>query len=69
MIQMYVLLLHFIWSGDIKAHVIMQPTSYDANVTDINATLAKNIDIASNLLAAHAISGCDTVGTTTVVGS
>ena len=66
--DVFILLLHFIWSGDIKAHVIMQPTSYDANVTDINATLAKNVDIASNLLAAHAMSGCDTVGTTFGIG-
>ena len=66
--DVFVLLLHFIWSSDVKAHVIMQPTPYDANVTDINATLTKNVDIAPNLLAAHAISGCDTIYTTLGIG-
>ena len=46
----------------------MQPKSYVANATDINATLAKNVGIAPNLLAAHAISGYDTVGTTFGIG-
>ena len=32
--------------------------------TDINTTLEKQSDVDSNLLAAHAISGCDTVVTT-----
>ena len=58
--DVFVLLVHFIFSGDIKASVVMQPTSCETNVIDINATVEKHADIASNLLAAHALSGCDT---------
>ena len=38
----------------------MQPTSQSRNLIDIGSTVAKNIDIIPRLLAAHALSGCDT---------
>ena len=58
------LLLNFVSTGDIKAHVLMQSTSLESNnVTNINATFEKHEAIVPNILAAHALSGCDTVGT------
>ena len=60
--DVFVLLLHFVHTGDIKAHVVMQPTSLDSNyITDINATCETH-KVVPNILAAHALSGCDTVG-------
>ena len=64
----FVVLIHFIFSGDIKASVIKVPTSCEINVIGINATLAKHVDIAPNLLAAHTITDCDTVGAIFGVG-
>ena len=62
--DVFVLLLHFVSTGDIKAHVLMQSTSLESNnVTDINATFEKHEAIVPNILAAHALTGCDTVGT------
>ena len=55
------LLLHFVFTGDIKGTVIMEPTSIDKHVIDINATVKKHAEIAPHILAAHAISECDTV--------
>ena len=59
--DVFALLLHFVSTGDIKGTVIMEPTSIDKHVIDINATVEKHADIAPHILAAHAISGCDTV--------
>ena len=66
--DVFVLLLHFVFTGDIKAAVIMESTSIDNNVIDINATAQKHSDIIPNLLAAHVISGCDTVASTFGIG-
>ena len=68
--DVFVLLLHFSFTGDIKGQVYMQPTSNESsiNVIDINATYEKHKTIARNVLAAHALSGCDTVGTTFGIG-
>ena len=59
--DVFALLLHFVFTGDIKGTVIMEPTSIDKHVIDINATVEKHADIAPHILAAHALSGCDTV--------
>ena len=68
--DVFVLLLHFVHTGDIKAHVVMQPTSLDSNyITDINATCEKHKVIVPNILAAHALSGCDTVGSYFDIGN
>ena len=61
--DMFVLLLDFIATDDMKANVLMQPTSADSEkVIDITATYYKHISVMPNNLAAHALSGCDTVG-------
>ena len=59
--DVFVLLVHFVFSGDIKANVMMEPTSCESNVIDINATMEKHSGLAANFLTVHAISGCDTV--------
>ena len=61
--DVFVLLLHFISTGDIKAKVLMQPTSANADkVIGIAATYHKHISIMPNILPAHALPRCDTVG-------
>lgn len=57
------LLLHFVSTGDMKANLLMQPTSTDSDkVVDITATYYKNISIISDILTAQALSVYDTVG-------
>ena len=48
----------------------MQPTSYESSkqVIDINATYEKHVILVPNILAAHALTGCDTVGATFGIG-
>ena len=61
--DVFVLLLHLISTGDIKAKVLMQPTSASSDkLIDITATYYKHITIMPNIFPAHALSGCDTVG-------
>ena len=61
--DVFVLLLYFTYTGDIQSEVYMQPTDKDssARVTDISATYQSHTSIIPNLLAAHGLSGCDTV--------
>ena len=68
--DVFVFLLHFISTGDIKANVLMQPTLADSDkVNDITATYHKHISIMPNTLAAHALSGCDKVGSYFGIGT
>ena len=62
--DIFVLLLHFIFTGDIKSQVYMQPTNKEssAHIIDIDATYQSHSKIMPNILVAHGISGCDTVG-------
>ena len=61
--DVFILLIHFLYTGDLTTQVYMQSTSYDPNtVIDINKTYEEHIDVVPNILAAHALSGCDTVG-------
>ena len=61
--DVFVLLLHYIYTGDIKANVLMQPTSADSDkVIDVAATYHKHFSIMPNILTAHALSGFVTVG-------
>ena len=67
--DVFVLLLHFIFSGDIKANLLMHATFADSDkVIDITATYHKYISIMPNILTAHALSGCNTVGSYLGVG-
>ena len=46
----------------------MEPTSRSRSSIDIGTTVAKQSNIVPQLIAAHAVSGCDTVGCYHVIG-
>ena len=47
--------------GSNKCSMMMEASSGERALVDIGKTVAENQDIAPYLLAAHALSGCDTV--------
>ena len=63
--DIFVLLLHFCCLGDIPAStsVLMASPIRGRAVIDINATVDLHRDIIPDLLAAHGLTGCDTVAT------
>ena len=46
----------------VRRHPIMDPTSRSRSSIDIGTTVTKHSGIVPQLIAAHAVSGCDTVG-------
>ena len=46
----------------------MFPTVSERDVIDINASVLKHEDVVLNVLAAHALSGCDIVAAYTGIG-
>ena len=56
------LLAHFFADESLPEPLIMDPTSRSRPAIDIGATVAKDSGIGPQLIAAHAVSGCDTVG-------
>ena len=58
-----VLLCHFVFNGDIIGHVMMVSPIRGRTVIDINENVDKNREIMGDLLAAHGLTGCDTVAT------
>ncbi|KAJ4918215.1 hypothetical protein JOQ06_000075 [Pogonophryne albipinna] len=61
--DVFVLLCHFVFEGDITGHVMMVSPVKGRSFIDINASVEKNRDVMGNLLAAHGVTGCDTVAT------
>ena len=61
--DVFVLLCHFVFHGDITGHVMMISPIRGRTVIDINASVDKNRAIMDDLLAAHGLTGCDTVAT------
>ncbi|PIK44208.1 hypothetical protein BSL78_18950 [Apostichopus japonicus] len=61
----FVLLLHFCCQGDIPASIIVLMVSpiQGRAVIDINATVDQHHELIPDLLAAHGLTGCDTVAT------
>ena len=61
--DVFVLLLHFCCKQDIpgSASVLMVSPIHGRSMIDINATVNQHCDIIPNLLAAHGLTGCDTV--------
>ena len=53
--SIFVLLLHFTFTGDIKPQVYIQPTDEESSaiVMDIAATYQRHIKITPNIFAAH----------------
>ena len=58
--DVFVLLSYFYFKLDLRSSILMQLTTQSRYLIDIGSTVAKNIDIIPRLLAAHALSGCDT---------
>ena len=61
--DIFILLCHFVAHGDFKGQVMMISPIKGQLMIDINATVNKSRPIMSNLLAAHGLTGCDTVAT------
>ena len=63
--DVFVLLLHFCCQGDIPAStsVLIASPIHGRAIIDINATVSQHRKIIPDLLAAHGLTGCDTVAT------
>lgn len=61
--DIFVLLCHFVFYGDITGHIMMISPIRGRTMIDINASVDKNHTIMGDLLAAHGLTGCDTVAT------
>ncbi len=59
--DVFALLLHFYQLKHLTCTLLMQGTSSQRTVVDIGATATKHASIVQHVLAAHALSGCDTV--------
>ena len=59
--DIFLLLLHFVYSRDITCKVYMLSPSRGRHAVDINSTVQQHQTIISDVLAAHALTGCDTV--------
>ena len=57
-----VLLAHYFAEESLSVSLIMESTSCSRSSIELGATLAKHSGIVPQLIAAHAVSGCDTVG-------
>lgn len=61
--DIFVLLCHFVHINVIRGQVWMVSPQKNRAVIDINATVLLHKDVMNNLLAAHGLTGCDTVAT------
>ena len=59
--DVFVLLLHFFQSAHLTCDLIMVGTSHTRSSVDIKATVQKHDELISSVLAAHVLTGCDTV--------
>ncbi len=60
--DIFVLLVYWTWRYDLQGRITVQMEKWDGVVLDINATCTNLGDaMCSQLLGAHAITGCDTV--------
>jgi hypothetical protein len=59
--DVFVLLCHFVHYGKITGNVKMTSPVKDRTVININVTVEKHSSTMPNLLAAHGLTGCDTV--------
>ena len=58
--DVFILLLHFYLSKNLSCSILMEGTNSQQTVINISHTAKKHQTIVPHLLAAHAISGCDT---------
>lgn len=66
--DVFVLLLHHYAAQHLQCPMIMQSPIHGRSCVDIPATVKQHADIIPQILALHAISGCDTVAATYGVG-
>ena len=59
--DVFVLLIHFYIEQQLTSRILMIGSNISGKVVDIGETASKHSNIAKYLLAAHALSGCDTV--------
>ena len=60
--DIFVLLVYWTWRCDLQDRLAVQMEKWDGVVLDVNATCAHmGSTVCSQLLGAHAITGCDTV--------
>ena len=60
--HVFVLLAHYFAEESLSVSLIMESSSRSRSSIDIGVTVTKHSDIVPQLIAAHAVSGCDTVG-------
>ena len=60
--DVFVLLLHYHHMANLKNVVLMESPIKGRTVVDIGKTVQKHSEIVEGILPAHALSGCDTVG-------
>ena len=65
--DIFLLLVHFMFNNAIKSKVFMSSPSKGKAIIDIEATVDRNRNVIRNLLAAHALTGCDTVASLCLV--
>ena len=61
--DVFVLLCHFVFLRNIHGHVMMVSPVRGRACIDINASVEKNRSVMGDVLAAHGLTGCDTVAT------
>ena len=61
--DIFILLLHFVHSANLTNRVMLMSPIQSRTVIDINETVRKHQDIIPSLMAAHGLTGCDTVAT------
>ena len=59
--DVYILLLHYYNLKELNIPMFMESSVHRRQTIDIRATAKEHANILPNLLAAHGLSGCDTV--------
>ena len=59
--DVYILLLHYYSQKELNIPMFMESSVHGRQTTDIRATTKEHANILPNLLAAHGLTGCDTV--------
>lgn len=66
--DVFLLLLHYYFIENIKVQVLMESPIQCRTVIDIGASVSKHEHIISDVLSAHALSGCDTTASCFGIG-
>ena len=66
--DVYILLLHYYNQKEFNIPVFMESSVHGRQTTNIRAAAKEHANILPNLLAAHGLSGCDTVASCNGIG-